>query len=412
MNATESTTPRQAAAPPVPVPPNESAPVTEKKAGFGWHHPILLALGLAVVAGVVLHRHASAQAQLETVTQELSVPSVQTVLPTRKDSAVSLTLPGKVQANMEATIYARVSGYLKRWLVDIGAPVKEGQLLAEIDTPEIDQQLNQARAVLTQSEADLRLAQITADRWKNLLKDKAVSQQEADEKSSALEVKKADLAEMQANVKRLEELQSFQKVYAPFAGVITARKTDVGNLVTAGSGSPTQELFRLAQTQTLRVYVNVPEAHSGSVTAGVPAKIEMATMPGESVTGKIVRTAGAIDPDSHTLLVELEVPNPQGTLLPGGYARVHFEIALKNPPLVVPSNALLFRAQGAQLAVVNAEGAVQLKPIKIGRDFGSSLEVIQGLNENDRVIINPSDSLSDGARVRVETKPSQNTATR
>lgn len=400
MNPTHTTTThhRPASAPSAPV-------AEEKKSRFGWHYPVILAVVLGIVIAVVVRRQANAQNSLENLTQELAIPSVQTVKPSRKAAAVDLILPGKVQANMEATIYARVSGYLKRWHVDIGSQVKEGQLLAEIDTPETDQQLNQARAMLAQTEADLRLAQTTADRWKNLLKDRAVSQQESDEKSSALEVKKADLAEAQANVKRLEELQSFQKVYAPFDGIITARKTDVGNLVTAGSSSSTQELFRIAQTQTLRVYVDVPEANSGSVTTGTPARIEMATNPGEPVEGKIVRTAGAIDPSSHTMLVELSVPNPSGTLLPGGYSRVHFQIALQRPPLIVPANALLFRAEGAQLAVVDKNGEVRLKSIKIGHDYGATLEVIQGLDENDAVIVNPSDSISNGAKVRVEAKP-------
>lgn len=401
MNTNEPS-PRTATSP-APAPEKTSV---EKKPAFGWHHSVLLALVLAGVTAFVLHRHASAQAELGTLTQELAVMSVETVPVVQHSATAELSLPGHVQANMEATIYARTSGYLKRWLVDIGAPVKEGQVLAEIDTPEIDQQLNQARAAQVQIEADLDFAKTTWDRWQNLLRDKAVSQQEADEKSSAFNVKKADLVEAKAVVKRLEELQSFEKVYAPFDGIVTARKTDVGHLITAGSGAAGQELFRVAKVDTLRVYVNVPEAHSASVVTGTTAKIEMATTPGEPVTGQVVRTAGAIDSASHTLLVELEVPNPQGTLLPGGYARVHFEITLKNSPLVVPANALIFRAQGAQLAVVGADGVVQLKSIKIGRDFGTTLEVVQGLNDGDAVIINPSDSLISGTKVRVEAKAS------
>lgn len=385
-------------------PIHEVATVREKRTGFAWHHAILLAVILGGTAAFVLFRHASAESNLVDATKKMAVPSVRVARPKISEDATTLTLPGNVQAHMESPLYARVNGYLRKWYVDIGAQVKEGQLLAEIDTPEIDQQLNQARAGLVQVEADLKLAQITSDRWKNLLKDKAVSQQETDEKSSALEVKKADWLASQANVKRLEELQSFQKVYAPFTGIVTARKTDVGNLIAAGSGNSAQELFRVAAIGTLRIYVNVPESYSSAVAPGVSAKIEMATTPGQPVMGKIVRTAGAIDPESHTMLTEIEVPNPDGKLLPGGYAQVHFEITPKNPPLVIPAITLIFRAQGAQVAVVDANNKVKLTPIKIGRDFGTSLEVVQGISANDSLILNPSDSLADGESVQIEAK--------
>jgi membrane fusion protein, multidrug efflux system len=386
-----------------PAQPTEPPANTQQnKPRFGWHYLLLVVLVAGIVVAVVLHRQARAQGALEKMTEDLAVSTVLAVHPEREPGDMRLVLPGNVLAFKESTIYARVSGYLKRWLVDIGTQVKEGQLLAEIDTPETDQQLNQARAVLLQTEADVKLAQITAERWKKLLKDNAVSQQEADEKSSALEVRKADLAAAQANVSRLEELQSFKKVTAPFDGVIVSRKTEVGNLINAGSGGADKELFQIAQTNTLRVFTSVPEAYSSFVTVGTKARIEMATAPGAFITGQVARTSGAIDPASNTMLVQIDVPNSDGKLLPGGYASVHLDLAMDRQPLLIPANTLIFRASGAQVAVVDAKGgAVKLVKIKIGRDFGAKLEVISGLEETDSVIVNPSDSLRDGDKVRV-----------
>jgi multidrug efflux pump subunit AcrA (membrane-fusion protein) len=323
-----------------------------------------------------------------------------------------------VQAEMESSVYAQVSGYIKRWLVDIGAPVKEGELLAEIETPVTDQQLMQAQAAMAQAQANLNLAQTTAARYNDLLKTNAVSKEDVDTQNAGVAVQEANLAAAQANVRALEQTEAFKEVKAPFDGVITARKIDVGDLVTAtGSGTaaqgnapsqngtPSQELFRVAQTKTLRVYVNIPENYSDEIVPGISATLDLASSPNQKVTGKLARTSQSIDPNSLTLLAEVDVPNPDGKLLPGGYAQVHFDITTNHPPLVIPGNALIFRAQGTQVGVVDTDtNTVHLKDIKIGRDFGTKLEVVDGLQEDDSVILNPSDSLIDGAKVQVKTE--------
>jgi RND family efflux transporter MFP subunit len=351
----------------------------------------------------------------------MAVPTVLVVHPERGATDVHLVLPGTVQAEMESSVYAQVSGYIKRWLVDIGAPVKQGQLLAEIETPVTDQQLRQAQASRAQAQANLNLAKSTAGRYNDLLKTNAVSQQDADTQNAGVAVQEANLAAAQANVQGLEQTEAFKEVIAPFDGVVTARKIDIGDLVTASGGgtasqgnapsqsaTPTQELFRVAQTKTLRIYVNIPENYSDEIVPGITATLDMASSPSQKVSGKLVRTSQAIDPNSLTLLAEVDVPNPEGKLLPGGYAQVHFDITTAHPPLVIPGNTLIFRAQGTQVGVVDsATNTVHLKDIKVGRDFGTKLEVTEGLSENDLVILNPSDSLTDGAKVQVNTQ-SQN----
>lgn len=388
-------------------PPLHSQPLTvEKKGSSGWFYAVVFIVVFGSIVGYIFWRHSQAETELKKNTEEMAIPSVTVVHPVSQAAEVKFALPGNVQAYIESTIYARVSGYLKKWYVDIGATVKEGQLLAEIDTPETDQQLNQFRATLTQNQADLQLAQSTADRWTRLIKDNAVSQQEVDEKLSALNVAKANVAAAAANVKRLEDLQAFQKVYAPYDGVITARRTDVGNLINAGAGSPSQQLFGIAQINILRVYVSVPEIYATYVTPGLTAQVELGTNPGAPITGKLVRTSGSIDPTSHTMLAEIDLDNPDGKLLPGGYAQAHFDITMDHPPLVIPANALIFRSKGAQVAVVDpATNTAHLTDIKIGRDFGTKLEITQGLNPSDQIIVNPADSLSDGSKVQVESKP-------
>lgn len=389
---------------PPPLARDDSRPPA-KKSLASFFLPILLVL--VVAGGVIAYIfsvHGKQAVALEKSTEELAEDTVLVVHPKRQSADVPLILPGTVQALRDASIYARTDGYLKSWQVDIGASVHEGQLLAEIDTPEIEQQLSQARAVLKQNEADLVLSQSSADRWKKLLQDNAVSQQETDEKTSDLEVKKANLAAAEANVRRLEQLQSFQKIYAPFDGVITARTTEVGNLINAGSAAQGRELFHIAQTKTLRVFVNVPEAYSSYAQPGIEAQIEMATAPGQKITGKLVRTTKAIDQVTHTLLAEIDVPNDDGKLLPGGYARVLFSISMDHPLLLIPANTLIFRSKGSQVGVVDDSGTVHLSDIKIGRDFGSKLEILQGLDELSSVILNPSDSLTEGTKVKVLEK--------
>jgi multidrug efflux system membrane fusion protein len=323
---------------------------------------------------------------------------VTVVRPQRPDASQSVTFPGNVQAFVETPIYARTAGYLTKWYVDIGGKVHEGQLLALIDTPEVDQQLRQAEAAQLQAEANLDLAKTTADRWQNLLKADGVSQQEVDQNVSAYKARQADLQAAVANVDRLKYLQSFQRVTAPFAGVITARNVDIGALITNGNS---QQLFKLAQTNIVRVYVNTPEAYGNDMQPGVQAELHVAEFVSRTFDGKVVRTAGAIDPASRTLLTEVDVPNPKGEIMPGAYAEVGFQFKGDSQALVIPSNTLIFRSAGSQVAVVE-NGRAKLSTVTIGRDFGASLEIVSGLRDTDEVIVNPPDSLSDGQLVAVQ----------
>jgi len=351
---------------------------------------------IATVAGAVprwLHRGA-----LRAETRELAIRAVSVVSPAPGTNTAGLTLPAEAKALVEAPIYARTSGYLKRYLVDIGSQVKAGDLLAEIDTPELNQELAQARAQLTQAEAALALAKTTDSRWAELLKSSSVSEQEAAEKKADLELKLATVEAARANVHRLEDLQSFERVTAPFDGTITARGTDVGQLVTASSGN---ELFRLAQTRTLRVFVRVPQAFAHGVSPGQTAELTIPEMPGRVFPAKVVRTSGAMSADSRTLLAELEVDNSRGEILAGTYVQVRLTEARLDPPLTLPSNTLLFRSEGPQVGVVGADGKVELRHIALGRDFGPTIEVLEGVGANDKVILNPPDSLVGGATVRV-----------
>jgi membrane fusion protein (multidrug efflux system) len=331
-------------------------------------------------------------------TQGLAVTSVAVVSPTPGKTDLGVPLTAEVQAFVEAPIYARASGYLKRWLVDIGDRVKAGQLLAEIDTPELNQQLEQARAEVAQAEAALNLAKTTAARWTDLLKTASVSEQETSEKQADLELKKANVDGARANLHRLEELKGFAKVTAPFDGTITARQTDVGQLIAAANG---RELFRLAQISPLRLYVRVPQTMSYAIAPGQKAELILDQMPGHTFEAKVVRTAGAMDPGSRTLLTELEVDNSRGEILAGSYAQVRFTDTVVAPTLTLPANTLLFRSDGIRVGVVNGDGKVELRSIKLGRDFGQTIEILEGVAANDRVIMNPPDSLASGLKVRV-----------
>jgi RND family efflux transporter MFP subunit len=386
-----------------------------KKRSFFRLYALLFLLALGGAAAYVFFQRSQAQTALDSATRQMAVSTVLVVHPERGATDIHLVLPGTVQAEMESSVYAQVSGYIKRWLVDIGAPVTAGELLAEIDTPVTDQQLMQAQAAMAQAQANLNLAQTTAARYNELRNTNAVSQQDVDTQNAGVAVQQANLAAAQANVRALEQTEAFKEVKAPFDGVVTARKIDVGDLVTASGAStasqgnapsqtatPSQELFRVAQTKTLRVYVNIPENYSDEIVPGISATLDMASSPNQKVTGTLARTSQSIDPNSLTLLAEVDVPNPDGKLLPGGYAQVHFDITTDHPPLVIPGNALIFRAQGTQVGVVDTDtDTVHLKDIKIGRDFGTKLEVVDGLNESDSVILNPSDSLTDGAKVQI-----------
>ncbi len=312
-----------------------------------------------------------------------------------------LALPGTLQAYTEAPIYARTSGYLKKWYKDIGGHVKTGDVLADIDTPEVDQELSQAKATREQVAANLSLAKSSADRWVALRKSDAVSEQESDERQSAYVQLQGTLAASDANVRRLEDLESFTHVLAPFDGVVTRRNVDVGTLVNAGNGGSQQALFTVAQMDPIRVYVNVPEMSAAAIRTGLSASLELGQYPGEQFDGHVVRTAESIDPGTRTLLTEVDVPNRQGRLLPGGYTQVHMKVGSTAPRLQVPVNALLFRAEGLRAVVVDANHRTHLRPLTIGRDYGTSLEVLQGLSADDWIVLNPADSLDEGQDVHV-----------
>jgi RND family efflux transporter MFP subunit len=366
----------------------------------------------AIVAGVLIvvgalvgllprWRH---RAELRTETQALAIQTVAVISPSAGQSTSELVLPAEVKPSIDAPIYARSSGYLSRWLVDIGAEVKEGDLLAETDAPELRQELAQAKAQLLQAEAALSLARTTAARWAELVKTASVSEQEAAEKQSDLELKTANVVAARANVRRLEELQSFSSIRAPFAGTITMRGVDVGQLIMAGS---TKELFHLAQTDKLRVYVRVPQVAARGVAVGQMAELIVPELPGQVFPAKVVRTAGAMSADSRTLLTELEVDNPKREILADSFAQVRFTDARLQAGLVLPSNTLLFRAEGTQVGVVDDHGKVALRDVRLGRDFGPTVEILSGVTPSDRVILNPPDSLVSGTMVRVaqsETK--------
>ena len=366
-----------------------------------WIFVLALVIAVLLVVFGILPR-IQARTALRQETLRMAVPTVAVVLPKRSAPAQEIVLPANVQAFADAPIYARTNGYLKRWYVDIGSRVKEGQLLAEIDTPEVTQQLRQARADLGTAQANLNLSKITADRYQGLLKTDSVSKQESDNAAGDYEAKQANVQSAQANVKRLEELQSFQRIYAPFSGVITARNTDVGALINSGSSSGNgNELFHITQPDKLRVYVSVPQIYSQAAKAGITADLTLAEFPGRRFQGKLVRTANAIDPTSRTLLVEIAVDNPTGQLFTGSYAEVHFKLPTPTTSLILPVNTLLFRSEGLRVATVGQGQKVELKQITIGHDFGSEVEVVAGLNGNENVIVNPPDSVVEGEAVRI-----------
>jgi len=401
-----------------PKPARREAPPRQKKSGsLLWLWAIIF---VAVLAGIVvfgLIRRSHAEAELNTTTQQNATPTVQIVKPTPGDAQVHLTLPGTVNSLIESSVYAQVSGYIKKWYVDIGGKVTAGQLLADIDTPVTDQSLLQAGESVKLAEANLNLAKVTADRYNSLFATHAVSQQDVDSQNANVKVQQANVDGAKAFESGIQKTEAFKQVRAPFDGVVTARRVDTGDFVSAtgqtatsttGSGptqtgTPNQALFTVAQTNTLRVYVNVPENYADQIVPGIKATLVLASNPNEPTTGKLVRTADAIDPNSLTLLSEVDVDNPNGTLFPGGYAQVHFDIVTNHPPLVIPGNALIFRSQGPQVGVVDDQNTVHLKDIKIGRDMGTKLEIIEGLDENDQVIVNPSDSLADGQKVHIDT---------
>ncbi|HET7151826.1 MAG TPA: efflux RND transporter periplasmic adaptor subunit [Candidatus Acidoferrum sp.] len=360
------------------------------------------ALILVVVGGLTMLQRRSEYHTLAEETETLAIHTVGVIHPTAETSEEDLVLPGTIQAFVESPIYARTNGYLKKWYHDIGSRVEKGELLADIDTPEVDQQLSQARADLATAEANAHLSEITASRYAELLKTDGVSRQEVDNAAGDLAAKRAIVQSAEANVHRLEEMKSFQRIYAPFSGVITRRNVDIGTLINAGNGGTSQQLFFLAQTSPLRVYVQVPETYANTIHAGLGAYLELTQFPGKKIEGKVVRTAEAIDLATRTLNTEVDVPNRDGSLLPGGYAQVHLEVKVTGGRLQVPVNALLFRSEGLRAVVVDANHKIHLRQITVGRDYGTSLEVLQGLDRNDWIVLNPEDSLEEGQQVRVK----------
>jgi RND family efflux transporter MFP subunit len=364
---------------------------------------IVVLIGAVVLAFVIfsgISERAKAGTALKTETLQSSVLTVAVTRPVRSAAGEEIILPGNMQSFIDTPIWARATGYLKKWYVDIGGHVKAGQLLAVIEAPEVDKQLEQAKASRDTADANYRFAASTAQRYVGLLKTDSVAKQETDQMVSAAAAQKATLDAMTQNVKRLEQMQSFERVYAPFDGVITARNVDVGALIDAGANTPGKELFHEGQINTLRTYVSVPEIYSGAAQPGVKAYLTLEEYPGRKFAGTVVRNANAIDTASRTLLVEVDVKNPTGELLPGSYVSVHLKIPSKIAGLVIPANALIFQSEGLQAAVVR-NGHVALVPIKIGHDYGNTVEVVSGLSPDDEVIVNPSDSIIDGEPVQI-----------
>ena len=363
---------------------------------------VAIALGVMIYAGI--RSRTAAEANLTLATAQAAIPTVDVVSPKAGAPTQELVLPGDMQPFTAAPIYARTSGYLKRWYFDIGARVKQGQLLAEIETPELDQQLDQARADLKTAQANLATAKISADRWQNLLKTNSVSKQETDQFVGNYRALQATVDSNAANVRRLEQLVSYEKVYAPFDGVITVRNTDIGALIDANANAPGKELFDLAAIHKLRLYVAIPEVYAGAAQPGLTVTLSLDAFPGEVFHGTIVRNANSITQLSRTLLTEIDVDNANDKLMPGSYTSVHLTLPAQVHSVTIPSNTLIFQKAGLQVGVVR-NGKAELVPITVGRDYGSTLEVVTGLQPTDQVIANPSDSLIAGTPVRIKAQP-------
>ena len=364
------------------------------------HVIIWIAVVLALLlGGWGVYSRLHDRSELRSRTTSDALMTVVTAKPDLSQGADELVLPGIVQAYIEAPIYARTSGYLKKWYSDIGARVHKGQLLAEIEAPEVDRQLLQARADLATAQANASLARTTNARWQGLLVTQSVSQQDADEKAGDAAAKEAATESARENVARLIDLESFKRVVAPFAGVVTARNTDVGALINAGQ-SMNAELFRLADTDKLRIYAQVPEAYAGATKPGLPAELHFTEHPDKTYSAQTVRTSRALDPTARTMQVELQLDNHLGELFPGAYTEIHFKLPSANRTMRLPANTVLFRADGLQVAVVD-HGKAKIKNIIEGRDFGKSVEILDGISPNDEVIVNPSDSIEEGTEVRI-----------
>jgi len=378
------------------TPPPKLPPATPRKA--------LLMVGLAllilIIGGVVTAAMRIRDSHvLARETERESIPTVAVIHPTAEKPDEELVLPGTLQAYEESPIYARTNGYLLRWYRDMGSKVTKGELLADIDTPEVDQELSQVRANRQQMLAQMELAKINADRYLSLRKTDSVSQQEADQQASGYQQAKANLDAADATVRRLEQMESFKHVYAPFSGVLTKRTVDPGALINAGGTG--KELFDIARVDPLRAYVSVPQSYAPAIKNGMEAWVTLQELPGQKFRGTVARTAEAIDPATRTLLTEVDVPNKDGHLLPGSFGEVHFRPGINAQKVTLPVNTMLFRQEGARVAVVTSDGKIQLRPITIGRDYGATLEILGGVEVGDRVVINPTDSLEEGQKVQV-----------
>jgi RND family efflux transporter MFP subunit len=363
---------------------------------------LVIVIGVVITIGINSRIKAAAVVRQETIDQ--SILSVEAIHPKRGAMKDELALPGNIQAFNDAPVYARSSGYLKKWYTDMGTRVKAGDLLAEIESPEVDQQLSQAKSDLSGAQAAMKLAELTMNRYQALLKQDAIAKQDVDNATGAYQASKSAVASQDANVKRLEQMVAFEKVYAPFDGVITARNMDVGQLINAGNGGTAQELFHVSSSAKLRIFVSVPQMYSSAAVPGVFAEISLAESPGRHYSGKIARNSTAIDPATRTLLTEVDIDNASGSLMPGSYAEVHLKLPAATAALIVPVTALIFRAAGLQVAVVRDGNRAELVHITQGRDFGTEVEVTSGITEQDWIIVNTPDSLTSGAQVRVESK--------
>ena len=383
-------------------------------AATGGRGPMLrwffvLFLIFAVLGVYIFVQRKTEHQVLAQQTERMAVPYVSVIHATPVEGESQMVLPGTLKAYVESPIYARTNGYLQKWYKDMGSRVNKGDLLAEIETPEVDQQLAQARADLTTTQANLNLAGITATRYQDLIKTDSVSKQDVDNASGDLAAKRAVVQSAEANVKRLEELESFKRVYAPFSGVITQRNVDVGNLINAGNGgASTKEMFDLSQIDPIRVFVSVPQSYGPSIRMGLKACLSLSEIPGRTFCGSVARTANSIDPGTRTLLTEVDVPNPAGLLLPGAYTQVQFDAKLSGQRLTLPINALLFRAEGTMAAVVGPDHKLNLKKLTIGRDLGTTVEVLEGISVEDSIVVNPPDALEPGEQVNVASQSTPN----
>ena len=385
-------------------PPALPRPAAERQGGLGkWL--FLAVLLAAVVVGGLLWRRSGEHKELEKTTGELAKEYLNVIHPSSGPSENEIVLPGNLAAYNEAPIFARTNGYLKSWTADIGTKVKEGQVMAEIEAPDVDAQLRQANGALAQAKANLDIANLNFDRQKDLQAKKVNSQQEYDQARTNLDAMQAAVAASEASLQNLKVMQGFEKLIAPFAGVVTRRNTDVGALITASNGG--QELFRVARTDIVRVYVYVPQAYAAFVQEGSTAYLDLAEFPGEKIQGKVAHIAGGIDAMTRTLQTEIDVDNKDGRLFPGAFANVHLFLPLKKSPTVIPVNALIFRSEGSQVAVADQNGVVHLRNVTIGQDYGTTLEITEGVNKQDWIVLNPPDSLADGTKVQLhEITPS------